>query len=287
MAHEPTSLNVASLRIASKTKSKSLHTFRTVTVLMSGVEQEPGTWQRRGRRRRGGKRKRHTSQEKLTPGWTNGSLFQQLACLPYVACGGTLCSSYPTMKLAILASLFAATSAFVPSSTGPSMGRSPSTLLRAEFKGAEAISGLTKDVETVFTVEDIAAAIPHRYPFALVDKVIEYEAGKRAVGVKSITNNEPQFTGHFPDKPIFPGVMQVEALAQLAGVVALKMDGVEEGSLFLFGGVDGVKWKKPVVPGDQLVMEVEITKFNAKFGLAKATGKAYVDGQLACEVGQM
>ena len=197
------------------------------------------------------------------------------------------------MKLAIFASLFAATSAFVPSA-GPSMGRAPSTLLRAEeeeaasdFKGAEAISGLTKDVETVFTVEDIAAAIPHRYPFALVDKVIEYEAGKRAVGVKSITNNEPQFTGHFPGKPIFPGVMQVEALAQLAGVVALKMDGVEEGSLFLFGGVDGVKWKKPVVPGDQLVMEVEITKFNAKFGLAKATGKAYVDGQLACEVGQM
>lgn len=191
------------------------------------------------------------------------------------------------MKLAILASLLAATSAFVPSPTGPSMGRSPSTLLRAEFKGAEAISGLTKDVETVFTVEDIAAAIPHRYPFALVDKVVEYEAGKRAVGVKSITNNEPQFTGHFPGKPIFPGVMQVEALAQLAGVVALKMDGVEEGSLFLFGGVDGVKWKKPVVPGDQLVMEVEITKFNAKFGLAKATGKAYVDGQLACQVGQM
>ena len=194
-----------------------------------------------------------------------------------------------TMKLAIFASLLAATSAFVPSA-GPSMGRAPSTLLRAEesdFKGAEAISGLTKDVETVFTVEDIAAAIPHRYPFALVDKVIEYEAGKRAVGVKSITNNEPQFTGHFPGKPIFPGVMQVEALAQLAGVVALKMDGVEEGSLFLFGGVDGVKWKKPVVPGDQLVMEVEITKFNAKFGLAKATGKAYVDGQLACEVGQM
>ena len=198
-----------------------------------------------------------------------------------------------TMKLAIFASLLAATSAFVPSA-GPSMGRAPSTLLRAEeeeaasdFKGAEAISGLTKDVETVFTVEDIASAIPHRYPFALVDKVIEYEAGKRAVGVKSITNNEPQFTGHFPGKPIFPGVMQVEALAQLAGVVALKMDGVEEGSLFLFGGVDGVKWKKPVVPGDQLVMEVEITKFNAKFGLAKATGKAYVDGQLACEVGQM
>ena len=141
--------------------------------------------------------------------------------------------------------------------------------------------------EVLLTSEQIAGLLPHRYPFALVDKVIEYEAGKRAVGVKSITNNEPQFTGHFPGKPIFPGVMQVEALAQLAGVVALKMDGVEEGSLFLFGGVDGVKWKKPVVPGDQLVMEVEITKFNAKFGLAKATGKAYVDGQLACEVGQM
>ena len=82
-------------------------------------------------------------------------------------------------------------------------------------------------------------------------------------------------------------VMQVEALAQLAGTIALQMEGVEPGSIFFFGGVDGVKWKKPVVPGDTLVMEVELTKFNKKFGLAKATGKAYVDGDLVVQVGEM
>lgn len=102
----------------------------------------------------------------------------------------------------------------------------------------------------------------------------------------------PIFLFLHPDV-IFPhfskqkGVLQVEALAQLAGVICLQMEGVKPGSIFLFAGVDGVKWKKPVVPGDSLVMEVEITKFNAKFGLAKATGKSYVDGEVAVEVGEM
>lgn len=84
-----------------------------------------------------------------------------------------------------------------------------------------------------------------------------------------------------------PGVLQVEALAQLAGIVSLQMEGAAPGAVFFFAGVDGVKWKKPVVPGDTLVMEVEILKWNKKFGLAKATGKAYVDGTLAVEVGEM
>ena len=84
-----------------------------------------------------------------------------------------------------------------------------------------------------------------------------------------------------------PGVLQVEALAQLAGIVALQMEGASPGAVFFFAGVDGVKWKKPVVPGDTLVLEVQITKWNAKFGLAKATGKAYVDGQAVIEVDQM
>lgn len=156
-----------------------------------------------------------------------------------------------------------------------------------EFKGAEAISAMTKTVETVFPTEEIDATLPHRYPFALVDKVVEYVPGKRAVGVKAVTKNEEFFQGHFPGKPVMPGVLQVEALAQLAGVIALKSPGTQPGSIFLFAGVDGVKWKKPVVPGDSLVMEVEITKFNAKFGLAKATGKAYVDGELAVSVEEM
>ena len=136
-------------------------------------------------------------------------------------------------------------------------------------------------------LEEVQKILPHRYPFALVDKVIEYEAGKSAVGVKCVTFNEPQFTGHFPDRPIMPGVMQIEALAQLAGVVCLQMEGAEPGAVFFFAGVDGVKWKRPVVPGDTLVMEVEITNWKAKFGIAKATGRAYVDGNLAVEVGQM
>ena len=152
---------------------------------------------------------------------------------------------------------------------------------------AQEISALTGGVETVFTLEEVQKILPHRYPFALVDKVVAYEPGESAVGIKQITFNEPQFGGHFPDRPIMPGVMQIEALAQLAGVVCLQMEGAEPGAVFFFAGVDGVKWKRPVVPGDTLVMEVEITNWKAKFGIAKATGRAYVDGNLAVEVGQM
>jgi 3-hydroxyacyl-[acyl-carrier-protein] dehydratase len=154
-----------------------------------------------------------------------------------------------------------------------------------EFMGAESISALTKGVKIVFTTEQIDAFLPHRYPFALVDKVVEYEAGKRAVGIKSVTKNEEFFTGHFPGRPIMPGVLQVEALAQLAGVVALETEGGEPGAVFFFAGADGIKWKQPVVPGDTLVMEVEIKSKNS--GLVKATGKAHVDGKVVVEVKEM
>jgi 3-hydroxyacyl-[acyl-carrier-protein] dehydratase len=152
---------------------------------------------------------------------------------------------------------------------------------------AKDISALTSDIKTVFTTEQIDEFLPHRYPFALVDKVIEYEAGKSAVGIKCVTKNEEFFQGHFPGRPIMPGVLQVEALAQLAGIVSLQMEGAAPGAVFFFAGADGVKWKKPVVPGDVLVMEVEITKWNAKFGLAKATGRSYVDGVMVVEVKEM
>jgi len=155
----------------------------------------------------------------------------------------------------------------------------------SEWKGAQFVSAKTSDVKKVFDVEHIAKVLPHRYPFLLVDKVVEYEAGKRAVGIKSISMNEPQFTGHFPDRPIMPGVLMVEAMAQLGGVVALQMEGLE-GKLFFFAGIDGVKFKRPVVPGDTLVMEMEMTKYLAKFGIAKFTGKAYVDGEVAVEVAE-
>ncbi|GAX24951.1 3-hydroxyacyl-[acyl-carrier-protein] dehydratase [Fistulifera solaris] len=191
------------------------------------------------------------------------------------------------MKL-LLSLLLTASSAmaFMPRMTSVSSSSS-STQLAESFTGAKDISALTKDLKTVFTTEQIDEILPHRYPFALVDKVIEYEAGKRAVGVKCVTKNEEFFNGHFPSRPIMPGVMQVEALAQLAGIVCLQMEGAAPGAVFFFAGVDGVKWKKPVVPGDTLVMEVEIKKWNAKFGLAKATGKAYVDGGLVVEVDEM
>ncbi|CAM9592670.1 unnamed protein product [Pylaiella littoralis] len=139
--------------------------------------------------------------------------------------------------------------------------------------------------EAVFTVpENILKVLPHRYPFALVDKVLHFEAGKRIVGVKCISNNEPQFTGHFPDLPIMPGVLQVEAMAQLGGLICLQEPCSDGQGTFFFAGVDGVKWRKPVVPGDVLVMEMELVKWKPKFGLAKMTGRAYVDGVLAVDV---
>ena len=197
------------------------------------------------------------------------------------------------MKLAIFSTLLSAATAFLSSpiqipSTSTTFLRqaeetaSPETT--SAFQGSQAISSLTSGLKTIFSSEDISKILPHRYPFLLVDKVVEYEAGKRAVGIKSVTLIEPHFTGHFPDRPIMPGVLQVEALAQLAGIVCLQMEGAEPGAVFFFAGVDGVKWKKPVVPGDTLVMEVEIKMWRAKMGIAKATGKAYVDGELAVEV---
>mmetsp|Transcript_20576 Transcript_20576/g.42373 ORF Transcript_20576/g.42373 Transcript_20576/m.42373 type:complete len:208 (-) Transcript_20576:59-682(-) len=177
---------------------------------------------------------------------------------------------------------------------GPVISRQPTTLFaeeeaaeEPEFMGAAAISSLTKDVPKLLTTTEVDSILPHRYPFALVDKVLEIVPNKRIVGVKSVSKNEEFFQGHFPGNPVMPGVMQLEAMAQLAGVILNSADGVEEGTIGLFGSADGVKWKKPVVPGDQLIMEVEIKKMNLKFGIIKASGKGYTDGDLAVEVGEM
>jgi 3-hydroxyacyl-[acyl-carrier-protein] dehydratase len=183
------------------------------------------------------------------------------------------------MKLAILATLFSGSAAFV--APARQNARAPTTFLQ----GGQDISALTSEVTTIFDSEEIARTLPHRYPFLLVDKVVEYEENKRAVGIKSVTLNEPHFTGHFPDRPIMPGVLQVEALAQLAGIIGLKGAGAESGAIFFFAGADKIKWKKPVVPGDTLVMEVELLK--NKRGIVKAKGEAYVDGELAISVGSM
>lgn len=140
-------------------------------------------------------------------------------------------------------------------------------------------SGATELPASVFDVEAVMKILPHRFPFLLLDRVIAFEPGKRAIGIKSVSINEPFFPGHFPNRPIMPGVLQVEALAQLGGIVMLQPPFVEEDSSdieFFFGGVDKVKWRKPVVPGDTLVMEMTLSSFKKSFGIAKMDGR-YVD----------
>eukprot|EP01041_Mallomonas_annulata_P004494 gene4494-8939_t len=152
-----------------------------------------------------------------------------------------------------------------------------------EWLGAKKFSQKDK-YKAVFTSEQISKILPHRYPFLLVDKVVEFEPGKRAVGIKCITANEPQFTGHFPDRPIMPGVLQIEAMAQLGGLICLQPPISEGNGLFFFAGVTGVRWKAPVVPGDELIMEMSLVGFDERLGLATMTGKAYVGGRIAVSV---
>ena len=122
--------------------------------------------------------------------------------------------------------------------------------------------------------------LPHRYPFALVDRVIEHEPGKKAVAIKNVTLNEPQFQGHFPGKPLMPGVLIVEAMAQVGGLIVAQMPDIPEG-LFVFAGIDAVRFRRPVVPGDQLKITCELISIKRqRFG--KIRGEAKVDGQLAC-----
>ena len=133
----------------------------------------------------------------------------------------------------------------------------------------------------ILTVEEIQKLLPHRYPFALVDRIIEYVPGERAVGIKNVTFNEPHFQGHFPGRSLMPGVLIVEAMAQVGGVVLRQLPGVE-GGLFLFAGMDKVRFRRPVVPGDQLVMTVELLCIKrGRFG--KMQARAQVDDKLAAE----
>jgi len=138
----------------------------------------------------------------------------------------------------------------------------------------------------MLTSAEILKLIPHRYPFLLVDKIIELEPGKRAVGIKNVTVNEPFFQGHFPGFPIMPGVLIVEALAQTAGIAVNANEtgaegGENSGKLGVFASIDGMKFKKQVVPGDTLRMEVEI--LSTKMGVTKAKVKATVEDKIAAE----
>ncbi len=131
-------------------------------------------------------------------------------------------------------------------------------------------------------VTDIWRYLPHRFPFLLVDRVVEFEENKRIVAIKNITISEPVFTGHFPDTPVFPGVYIVEALAQASGILAFKSRNrtLDDGYIYYLAGTDKTKFKRSVVPGDQLRLEVEIV--NLRNHWMKASGKAYVGDDLAC-----
>ncbi|MEI6047223.1 MAG: 3-hydroxyacyl-ACP dehydratase FabZ [Chloroflexota bacterium] len=129
------------------------------------------------------------------------------------------------------------------------------------------------------TIAQIQEIIPHRYPFLLVDKIIEVEWGKRAVGIKNVTANEWYFQGHFPAYPVMPGVLIVEALAQVVAVTVLGLDEYK-GRIGFFGGIDGLRFKRQVVPGDVLRLEAQITQVRGP--VCKATGLATVNGEVAC-----
>ncbi|MBE9174207.1 3-hydroxyacyl-ACP dehydratase FabZ [Synechocystis salina LEGE 06155] len=141
-------------------------------------------------------------------------------------------------------------------------------------------NGNEASVQTQFTIQEISDLLPHRYPFALVDRIIDFQAGKSAVGLKNVTINEPFFPGHIPDRPIMPGVLIVESMAQVGGVILTQLPGMR-GKFFAFAGIDGVRFRRPVVPGDQLIMTVELQSFKMQ-RIAKMQGEARVDGNLVC-----
>ncbi len=127
---------------------------------------------------------------------------------------------------------------------------------------------------------DIQKLIPHRYPFFLVDKILELEPGQKAVGLKNVTANEPFFQGHFPGNPLMPGVLIVEAMAQVGAVALMSLE-ENKGKLAVFAGIDHIRFKKQVVPGDTLRMEVAIESMRR--GIGKGSATAYVGDKVACK----
>ena len=140
---------------------------------------------------------------------------------------------------------------------------------------------------TTLDIRAILEHLPHRYPFLLVDRVLEIDKGKRIVAIKNVTINEPFFMGHFPHLPVMPGVLQIEAMAQAAGILSFQTMGrvSDDQSVYYFVGIDNARFKRPVVPGDQLRIEVEIVRVARS--IWKYSGRTTVDGQVAAEADLM
>jgi beta-hydroxyacyl-ACP dehydratase FabZ len=142
-------------------------------------------------------------------------------------------------------------------------------------------SGQTPDSTGKWDIEWILSVLPHRYPILLVDRVLEMEPGKRIVAVKNVTINEPVFLGHFPGRPVMPGVLLIEGMAQAGGLLLLHDIPDRQSKLLLFASIEEAKFRRPVVPGDQVRYEIEVLRLRSTY--CKLAGKALVDGQLAAE----
>ncbi len=138
--------------------------------------------------------------------------------------------------------------------------------------------------EPIIEIKEILSILPHRYPFLLIDKIVEFEASVSATGIKNVTMNEPFFQGHFPDNPIMPGVLIIESMAQVGGILAFKSADVTNKGVY-FMGIDKAKFRRPVVPGDTLEIKLEVTKTRGK--IWKFHGKAIVEGKAAAEADLM
>jgi 3-hydroxyacyl-[acyl-carrier-protein] dehydratase len=132
-----------------------------------------------------------------------------------------------------------------------------------------------------FDIQEIMGFLPHRYPFLLIDRVVEFERAKRLVAIKNVTMNEPFFQGHFPGYPIMPGVLVIEAMAQAGAIIMLSEIPDRDKTLAVFTGIERAKFRRPVTPGDQLRIEVDVLAFRSRMGRMEA--KATVDGKVACQ----
>ena len=146
---------------------------------------------------------------------------------------------------------------------------------------ADSIAAPDTEKKVIYGIHDIMRFLPHRYPFLLVDRIVELEPDKRIVGLKNVTINEPFFQGHFPGAPVMPGVLIIESMAQVAGVMIYRDLPDREKKLIYFAGIESAKFRRPVLPGDQLRIEMEMLNRRSNFG--KMQGRATVDGKLVAE----